>query len=323
MATNRSKREAFTLLELLVVVAVIAMLSAMLFPSLSAAREKAKQVVCASQLRAVAQAAVNYGLEYNDAIPGSPLTSGMHFTQSPGNDIWKPGDSVTGWYDFSGAVLPKLTSKWSKDRKKLISRLTQGHFHCPSNAETYGPYPQDSNYPVIQAVSYLTMNTFMRGGPGLYRKYLGTPPKGITVDDVWRVAWPEDYGVQMPDGYRPRFGLVGNSGLKVLLADGFRYFDAPSTMDYCVWQKSFAGNQSAQPPCDIESREYGEMKAAKHSYRHGKGDTINAAFFDGHVASLTKKSSRNPDHYFPSGSTVIEESGLYSEWQRGNGTRLP
>ncbi|MBN1344017.1 MAG: prepilin-type N-terminal cleavage/methylation domain-containing protein [Phycisphaerae bacterium] len=323
MVDRFERSRGFSLLELLSAVAIIALLASILIPSLSSARKSAKQVVCASQLRALAQAAVGYSTDYNDAIPGSPLTSGAHFTQTPGFDVWKPGDSVVDWYDFAGAILPRLTATPTKDRKQLMARLPRKHFACPCNDETYGPYPQDQDYPVIEAFSYLTMNTFMRAGPGIYRQYLQRPPEGISIDEVWKVAWPDDYQVQMPDRYRPRFTRVGTSSLKVLLADGFRYYEPPATKDYCILQKAFAGNQSARPPCDVESREYGEMNAAQLSYRHGKDDTINAAFFDGHVASLKKNDSHKPEYYFPTGSIVHDESGFYTEWQRGNDIKLP
>ncbi len=323
MAGDLCRRGGFTLLELLVVVAIIALLLSMLVPSLSSSRDLAKQVTCATQLRTLVQAAIDYSLEYNDAIPGSPLTSGMHFTQTPGNEVWKPGDSISDWYDFAGAVLPMLTSQWPDDREKLIGRITQKQFACPANQETYGPYPQDEGYPVIQAASYLTMNTFMRGGTDYYYRYLREPPAGITIDEVWKVAWPDNYDVMMPERYRPQFERVGKASLKVLLADGFRFFEPPSTKDYCVYEKAFAGNQSAHPPCDIESREYGETGAAELSYRHGKGTIINAAFFDAHVESLKKTDSRRPEYYFPTGSVVREESAFYETWHRGNDIRLP
>ncbi len=322
---NQGSRSArgFTLLELLVVVAVIMLLTSMLVPSLGSARDKAKQVVCLSRLKSLGQVAIEYGLDYDDAIPGSPLTSGMHFTQTPGYEVWKPGDSVSDWYDFAGAVLPRLTKSIPQERPKLISRLTQKEFACPSNQETYGPYPQVEGYPVIQAVSYLTMNTFMRAGPGHFYDFIRNPPKGVTLDELWKITWPDTYTVQMPERYVPRFAKVGKESLKVLLADGFRYFAPPATMDYCIYQKSFAGNQSAQPPCDIDSREYSEGKGGKLSYRHGKDDTINAVFFDGHAEGLAKKASRRPDHYFPTGSLVVDEGGFYVEWHRGNDIRLP
>jgi prepilin-type N-terminal cleavage/methylation domain-containing protein/prepilin-type processing-associated H-X9-DG protein len=58
-------RRGFTLIELLVVVAIIALLTAILLPNLGNARAKARQTVCASNLRQLGLAASAY-LEYNE-----------------------------------------------------------------------------------------------------------------------------------------------------------------------------------------------------------------------------------------------------------------
>jgi len=62
-------RRRFTLVELLVVVAIIAILAALLLPALGKAREKAKTLTCLSQLRQQALAAFAYAGDANDLLP--------------------------------------------------------------------------------------------------------------------------------------------------------------------------------------------------------------------------------------------------------------
>ncbi len=72
MTTERkTEKRGFTLVELLVVVAVIALLAALLFPAFAQARAKARQAVCLSNLRQIGLAAEQYASDYDDTfMPG-------------------------------------------------------------------------------------------------------------------------------------------------------------------------------------------------------------------------------------------------------------
>src|SRR3954466_5030347 len=60
---------AFTLVELLVVIGIIALLLAILLPALSRARESANRAVCLSNVRQVATAFISYTADNRGSLP--------------------------------------------------------------------------------------------------------------------------------------------------------------------------------------------------------------------------------------------------------------
>lgn len=69
-------RRGFTLIEVLVVVAIIALLIAILLPSLSRARDQAKTITCQSNLKQLSGAFLAYSNENKGRLPGNQKDNG-------------------------------------------------------------------------------------------------------------------------------------------------------------------------------------------------------------------------------------------------------
>jgi len=69
MKNYKAKDLGFTLIELLVVIAIISILAAILFPVFAQAREKARQITCASNLKQIGVATLLYTEDYDEGFP--------------------------------------------------------------------------------------------------------------------------------------------------------------------------------------------------------------------------------------------------------------
>ena len=101
---RRRRCSGFSVVELVVILAVAGVLAAMLLPWLQAARAAARKASCSNNIRQLVLAAHLYAESWNGMLPGT--SSGMYRTSSGmycGN-----GERYTGWWSWQATLLPYL-----------------------------------------------------------------------------------------------------------------------------------------------------------------------------------------------------------------------
>ncbi|NPV47107.1 MAG: prepilin-type N-terminal cleavage/methylation domain-containing protein [Armatimonadetes bacterium] len=123
-----SRRAAFTLVELLVVIGIIAVLAGILFPVFAHARARGRQTHCAANMRQIHTALVAYSEDHGGLLPQAT-------TKCPGGEFgtqWQ-GQMDIVWWDF---VLPYLGSP------KIL--------YCPSVRPTLPAYLINSQFSFLE-----------------------------------------------------------------------------------------------------------------------------------------------------------------------------
>jgi len=136
--STRQKRRAFTVIELLVVVAIIAVLVALLLPAVQQAREAARRVQCRNNLKQFGLALHNYHEAYGQFPIHSGLGYAPYFSYNPGPHLkgslhvhLLPFLDQAGFYHQLNFADPVLGIPSQIDANASLRTTTISVFLCP------------------------------------------------------------------------------------------------------------------------------------------------------------------------------------------------
>lgn len=288
MRVPNSPRRAFTLVELLVVIGIIAILIAILLPTIAGANRNAKQTACAANLRSLGQIIAVYNVQFKGSMPYSLYYSNATGVNNAsavddGSDSALSANTYTWW-----SVLRKLMRNQGNWDNSIMnndgSRATRfmAAFNCPIGLNRDAGCDFGSNPTIMPDLLYeLGIGGSGNGSAQPWAKFLvpaktnRVVPENILLYDAAEIA--PNFNTQYVTGYDLDNGWmidsVSNPYRRVRGDFGNR--KPPAVADHTLVEPGPNVEGNAEP------KTRGQIR-----WRHGRNDAANFLLADGSVKSF-------------------------------------
>ncbi len=248
----RESKKGFTLVELLVVISIIALLLAVLIPSLQKAREVAKRIICSNHLKTFAMANTVYANQNNQSyVPVRYLDS------TGGRAAWLANQAFRRLVDFDAYI---KTEDRQVGGAVLLYDLPNAYL-CPS--DKISPYKQ---------------NRLFRDGAYVLLSYAyNFTDWSISNWDSW-TGYPKDAG--------HKADRISLPSAKLAFTDSVDWWCVWSAADYSAVEPGHTGGWDKLGQAKIQTYK----DNAYHGptiFRHSEG--ANIGFYDGHAGYMKKQ----------------------------------
>jgi len=256
---KRKRRTGFTRTELMVVVGCLTLLTFIMLPGLTGAREAGKRAVCLANLKTLGAAALLYARDYEDKIPGWGIEfDEIRVEQGDPNADWirKTTDSLSKAFEY-GYLWEYVQNNTPYTCPSLTNKMNPKP-HCISLHSCYvwgWPDGEGTSNP-----------------PGPMWSYVVNIQAGMCMNDPQCRANPE-LVMPAPDGV-------------MMLFEQDNYDYAPFDNGVCLFNPTYDTNNNADDSLGRYHKVSGRITQLGGTTFNNRKGSGNIVFFDGHVDEM-------------------------------------
>lgn len=173
----------FTLVELLIVIAIVSILSSILFPALSKVKAKAQSILCMGNQRQIGMAMTQYSCDGGDYYPAATIVA------DAANGLQIYWYALIGPY-INGQYNPQYTQYGTMPRQQWMSVYTCQPVDVKSSGNTYWPYNCQFSYGYVYCQNSAANGWKYPGNGSLKTGHVKQPSQKLLVSES--PSSPED-----------------------------------------------------------------------------------------------------------------------------------